>query len=494
MDGRTIPTWAVRGVGGTSRATLNDQSIYRDNAVRALIDNEAAFGAIADAIDQARQNVRIMQLAFASDCAARQRPGKTTLFTDLLVAAAGRGVSIDILLNKNRFANTVDDLSQALAGTPNIRVRSLTMRGQVLHAKSVIVDGSVAFLVGSPFTNEYYDYPSHPVSSSYRGERVPGTYSFAGKPVHDVSLEIRGLGADGVDRTFVRLWNRATPDSEHISVGVASPMSPALQAVQIVRTLPRDLVDEIPEGEVAVLESYLRAIAQAKRFIYIENQYFSSGLITSALERALKARPALQIILVLNENPDIPTYKRWQNARLNHLDRMHPRLGVFSLWSCQPGLGWPDISQVYVHSKVAIVDDVWASVGTANLDGISMAFSEEFQVFWNVPYATTRRSCEINALLLDGIDGCASTGEVANFRRALWSRFLRRKPAPATPPSGGWLATWREEAIASVEVLNGGVTANTGGLFVLPYSAYSTEASQLGEAGVADITQFNVID
>ncbi len=112
LDGRTIPTWAVRGVGGTSRATLNDQSIYRDNAVRALIDNEAAFGAIADAIDQARQNVRIMQLAFASDCAARQRPGKTTLFTDLLVAAAGRGVSIDILLNKNRFANTVDDLSR----------------------------------------------------------------------------------------------------------------------------------------------------------------------------------------------------------------------------------------------------------------------------------------------------------------------------------------------------------------------------------------------
>ena len=89
--------------------------------------------------------------------------------------------------------------------------------------------------------------------------------------------------------------------------------------VQIVRTLCkgrfRDVMndadptnDTIIEGEEGVLGAYLRAIGKAKRFIYIENQYFVDPEIIKALVAQLKKEPSLELILLLNNWADIPFY------------------------------------------------------------------------------------------------------------------------------------------------------------------------------------------
>jgi len=92
--------------------------------------------------------------------------------------------------------------------------------------------------------------------------------------------------------------------------------------------------------------------------------------------------------MVLNLRPDQPGYPDRQIDNVNQLRSAAKtgghHLGVYTLWSRSEkagsgGAGNPrryDVMPVYVHSKVAIIDDVWATAGSANLDGTSMNYHE----------------------------------------------------------------------------------------------------------------------
>ena len=69
------------------------------------------------------------------------------------------------------------------------------------------------------------------------------------------------------------------------------------------------------KSEKGILESYLRAFGQAKRFIYLENQYFTDAIIADALAKVLKDKPGLELIFMLNIKPDVLLYPGRQ-ARL----------------------------------------------------------------------------------------------------------------------------------------------------------------------------------
>ena len=79
----------------------------------------------------------------------------------------------------------------------------------------------------------------------------------------------------------------------------------------------------------------------------------------------MESRTDLQIIVVLNENPDIPGYKEWQNKAMEKLgiksieDSLeHPQIGFFTLWSGGLKEKQFEIQPIYVHTKVAVVDDL----------------------------------------------------------------------------------------------------------------------------------------
>ena len=77
-------------------------------------------------------------------------------------------------------------------------------------------------------------------------------------------------------------------------------------AVQLVRTLSCDQFDGMPQGEKGILEAYLRGIASAKDFIYLETQYFTNDAIGDGLVNALLSEPQLKVIVLLNIEPDVP--------------------------------------------------------------------------------------------------------------------------------------------------------------------------------------------
>jgi phosphatidylserine/phosphatidylglycerophosphate/cardiolipin synthase-like enzyme len=465
--------WTVTGGSGSvSRLSTH-------NLVDVLVDNEAAFSAMIQAINGALTRIHLLQLAFDTDLAgtfAGDPPQPSQLFANALRNAAlpPRLVRVRILLNQNVFVDDVNEVANFFRQT-GVNVRAFPLAREMLHAKMLLVDGVDAFIIGSPFQKSYWDTPTHAIDEPRRGDHTP---------LHDVTIRLRGPAVKDLEDTFVELWNfrarRAHGGIDVLPPPVVFPSPGGKESVQIVRSIPWGVMDAYPNGEAGVYETYVRAIAQAEQFIYIEDQYFSCAPIATALKKALETKPGLEVIVLINENPDIPSYKRWQNERLDLLGYPnHQRLGVFASWAFQ-GVP-PTLEHCYVHSKVAIVDDVWATIGTANLDGISQQTGDFALPV--IGWRPARRNVEINAVVFDGVVGQPATGKVAEIRKVLWAEQLGLPPVALNmPPPGGWLALWRQVAAANVASLNGDPPTMTGR--ILPYSRHSKIASHLNDAGV----------
>lgn len=467
-----------------------------------LIDNADAYDSLLEAIRTARRSVWISQLAFDADCVIYSRDGgspsgstETLLAETLIARAATASLDVRILLNEHFLQNTLRAFRRYIGnGSSSIRLRGVQRFPHFLHVKMVIVDGTDAFLLGSPFVNSYWDDEQHPPVDERRPNR-----ELSGRPLHDVSLRIGGHVVRQLESIFADLWNEAAantrpgaPDDDRLRLTHARRHREAGDdSVRVVRTLPRRILPNAPHGATEVLDALLDGIGNARSLIYIEHQYLTARPAVAALVAALRRERDLEVVIVVNQNPDLTAYRGWQNARLAESGLLaHPRVGVFTLWStapCRRRPGVAEINQVFVHSKVVTIDDEWALVGAANLDGLSLhSYGDDFtrrgarRIFRHV------RNIEVSLVVQDD-DVLAGT--VADLRARLWSEHLGMSPsAAAVRPLEGWLAPWREHAAENVRTLSPGVdparaTPHMRG-FVLPYSTRPTPAQQLADVGV----------
>jgi phosphatidylserine/phosphatidylglycerophosphate/cardiolipin synthase-like enzyme len=256
-----------------------------------------------------------------------------------------------------------------------------------------------------------------------------------------------------------------------------------------------------------MLAELLAGIARARRFIYVEHQYLTSRPIVAALVGALRREPGLEILIVLNQNPDLTAYRAWQNERLEeHALLRHPRVGVFTLWSTDEDPereGVTRINQLFIHSKVIVIDDEWAAVGTSNLDGVSMGdYGDDFagslgrRVFRGV------RNVEVNVVIEAGAqeglsledDYCVSHAEaIVRLRERLWREHLGADKELPERAERGSLAIWRKAARENVRILASlCAERSTSPAFgqprmvghLLPYSDCSFPREQLADVGV----------
>src|SRR5262249_11337321 len=160
------------------------------------------------------------------------------------------------------------------------------------------------------------------------------------------------------------IWNNAAPDDPvPDTMRAPSNTGPAATplnlppdgtcTVQIVRTVSANRIAGMPKGEKGILEGYQRAFANAKQFIYIENQYFTNDAIGDALAAALVANPALKVIALLNIEPDTPTYPQKQQRMINRIRKAigqtpdsPQRFCVFSRWTYDWNNGAPRMMPV----------------------------------------------------------------------------------------------------------------------------------------------------
>ncbi len=485
------PPWAV---GQGPRPTIG-------NAIEFLIDNEAAWRRLAVEIGAASHSVRAMlfmldapHVRMSFDEPVISNPGArgSVRLEERLLAAAHRGVDVAVLINHVLPTFSPANTTRAIEGyfrrhdpAGRVRIARLTTpQSAPIHAKVFVIDDRIAFLIGSPFAQEYFDGRGHRIDDPRRGHLR--WRSLVKAPIHDVSARIEGPAVGDLDATFRLHWQHARTDDALARVEPARPADPADPAVhrraapggtalQVTRTLHGARYAGLPEGETGVFESYLRALQSARHLVYLENQYFTCVEVVDALVDALLRRPTLQMIALINMKPDIAGYLEWQAEAVERLfaglgDEAH-RAAVFTLWGHEAGsgpigrAGRTTLLRTHVHSKVAIVDDDWLTVGSANLDGVSLLAGEHAL---RSPFVSRigrlvgafgggdpnlARATEVNVTVA-ALPGEPPPAEIDRLRRELWAEHLgygvtdeaAEAPALRTAPAGGWLSLWRERA------------------------------------------------
>jgi phosphatidylserine/phosphatidylglycerophosphate/cardiolipin synthase-like enzyme len=149
--------------------------------------------------------------------------------------------------------------------------------------------------------------------------------------------------------------------------------------VQLLRTYPRRVggYEFAPAGERSVARGYTNAVNLARHLIYIEDQYLWSPDVAAVFSTALQRNPELHLIAVLPHVPD-------QDGRISKPPNLVGReRAIATLRKAAParvafyGLESPAGVPVYVHAKVCVIDDQWASVGSDNFNRRSWTHDSE---------------------------------------------------------------------------------------------------------------------
>ncbi|MDT5052079.1 MAG: hypothetical protein QOF66_445 [Mycobacterium sp.] len=357
---------------GSGLWALTDPPPRPGNAVEVLIDGERACGDIAKALAGAHSQVHIAGWHLTPGFELT-RDGDTSTLRDVLARLAER-VDVRVLLWAGppvpAFQPTrkmVRAVREQLTGGTRIECvldsRERTMHCH--HEKLVIVDDTVAFVGGIDLTSlsgDRWDSPEH---------QPRGSLGW-----HDVATRLRGpIVADVADH-FRQRWQEAAGQP----LPVPQVPAPAGHVTaQLLRTIPERTYDFSPRGEFGILEAYERALRSAQHLIYLENQFLWSTEIAQILADKLRNPPTehFRILLLLPAKPNNGAdTTRGQLGCLVEADHGAGRLLAVTIHSHNPS----STDALYVHAKVAIVDDRWLTVGSANLNEHSLFNDTEINI------------------------------------------------------------------------------------------------------------------
>jgi phosphatidylserine/phosphatidylglycerophosphate/cardiolipin synthase-like enzyme len=369
------------------------------NRVELLIDGLPAFRRLCAVIDAARHSVwaTITFLWPSFEMPDGRGPPLA-----VLEQAARRGIDVRLLfwrpddataaLRRNAFWGSQAHLEQLRVDYPNLSVRwDRAPPGYCQHQKSWVIDagedGQTAFAGGLNLNPHSLASPGHAPESqggeSQGGEGQGGKSHTGGHQNHDMYLELTGPAVADVHDNFVQRWNEA---SERLADdGICGPRggAPLRRAVRLPAETGAAVVQvqrTVPGGEQTILAQSLAALRAARQAIYIENQYLEVPEIVSELDAAL--RRGVDVVLVMPALPelapdayDAPDRRAFFAARAS--------LGRFDNFTLAGLAGRTDDGRrvpVYVHSKLMIVDDSWASVGSCNFHRYSLFGNGELNV------------------------------------------------------------------------------------------------------------------
>lgn len=387
------------------------------NRVRPLIDGEPAYRRICEAVEVAQHSV---WLTVAWIWEAFRLPGDRGSLFDLLDAAAERGIDVRVIFYRHtaegQFPRHI-----IFQGTPEQRLW-LEGRGSRFfarwdstpvwafhHQKSWIVDAGhaseVAFVGGmnmKPSTISSRGHVSHDGTSQD----------------HDAYVEIAGPCATDVHHNFVQRWNEASEqhkddglfghlrdDMLQLPARLSAPAGDV--TAQIQRTIPtghyaegawalRDAPYNIAEGEYSVEEQYARAIEGARHAIYLENQAFSSAPMIGRLLQALLRGVHVVAVVPARGEHQMRLFRQMAEQRplfdLIAACGQHENFTLAGLAGLMPDGSRAD---VYVHGKLMLVDDVFATIGSTNFADRSFLSQTEMNVSFQHKTAVAALRCDL---------------------------------------------------------------------------------------------------
>lgn len=403
------------------------QNCYRTSLARRaalLVDGDAYFRAFAHAALRATHSIVIVAWDFHSQTRLHlNEAGIPDLLGDFLNFLLRRNRRLRIFILAWDYPLVFGRGREPPAGSdgawqPHRRLSfhydSSCPTGAAHHQKIVVIDGSLAFCGGIDLTLGRWDTTQHS-STDPRRTNVTGTEPYG--PVHDAMLAVDSGAARALLSVASERWSRATGSALPVAYADGDPWPASLGVmfshveVALARTAPAGSGEpDIKEVEAL----YLDLIRAARRYIYIENQYFTSKVLGDALAARLAEPQGPEVIAVLKLASsgwlEAPTMSALRTVLLRKL-RDADAHGRFHAW-------YPDTPgepACNVHSKLMIVDDEWLRVGSANFSNRSMGLDTECDLVLEARGDSSTRAAIAtirNALLAEHLD--ASRTDVQN--------------------------------------------------------------------------------
>lgn len=340
------------------------------NRVELLQGGDELFPRMAAAISAATREIWLATYIFHDDAAAR-------LLADALKAAATRGVGVHVVVDGFGCLASMSWVRAQFAGSgvqlevfrPLDRWYSWLQPGQLrrLHQKLCVCDEIEAFVGGINLIDDRNDL----------------NHGWSETPRLDYAVHLHGPLAAAVHGTARAMWARAHlfrrwRDEMQLLARSAQPVNRALQWVRQLRGVPPPataaergpvqaafLVRDNLRQRRVIERSYVEAIRHARRRVVMAVPYFYPG---RSFRRALRnaADRGVQVRLLLQGKVD---YRIAAMAARALYDELHAH-----------GVRTFEYMPAFLHAKVAVVDDDWATVGSSNIDPLSLLLNLEANV------------------------------------------------------------------------------------------------------------------
>ena len=250
-----------------------------------------------------------------------------------------------------------------------------------LHRKLCVVDGELAFCGGINILDDLHD-PHHGILPA---PRLDFCVQVRGPLVADIAqamhqLWLRQPGVHGFQRhALAEAW-LAQPADGRSAPGLARPLPGPVRAALLLRDNLR--------YRAGIERAYLRAIGRAREEVLIANAYFLPGRrLRLALERA--AQRGVQVRLLLQ-------------GRYEYFMQYYASRPVYASL-LRAGVSIHEYAPSFLHAKVAVIDGRWATVGSSNLDPLSLLLAREANlVVEDVVFASALRERLLQVIRIEG--------------------------------------------------------------------------------------------
>ena len=329
--------------------SVSESPLVAGNKVTLLIDGAATYAAMFEAIQNAKNFINFETFIFEDDEVGKR-------FSDLLIRKSAEGVQVNLIYDSFGSSNTPvsffqrlrDGGVQVLEFNPVNPWKVLAGRKWSLrhrdHRKILVVDGAIAFTGGVNISAVY----SGSSAVRYRREKKD-------EPWRDTHIRIEGPAALRLQWLFMKTWERQKGPTLANRDYFPYVKQAGDTLVRVVGSLPG-------ESNRLIFMMYIAAITHAENSIYLTTPYFvPDDQLLKALTDAAARGVDVKILLPGYSDSALVFY-----ASRHYYDRLL-KAGV-QLFERRGGM---------LHAKTAVIDDVWSTVGSSNLDNESLLTNDE---------------------------------------------------------------------------------------------------------------------
>ena len=328
---------------------MSGSPLIKGNRVELLVDGPATYAAMLKVIQDAKHHINMETFIFEDD----EEMGRK--LADLFIRKRAEGVQVNLIYDSVGSLNTPAVFFQDLRDkginvvefnpVNPIKVKKswrVTLRD---HRKILVVDGKIAITGGVNISQVY--------SSRFSGGEPEDETQF---PWRDTDIQVEGPAVAEFQKIFLRAWEKQHGPSLSESDYFPKLKEEGRELVQVLATTPGE------KGRTTFV-MYISAISFAERSIHLTSSYFvPDSQMIRALRDAARSGVEVKIILPKTSDEKLPWY-----AGRYYYDEL-----------LEAGVKLYEFRNAVLHAKTAVIDGVWSTVGSTNLDFLS--FSQNFEV------------------------------------------------------------------------------------------------------------------